>query len=337
MGEAKANNKVKSLLLKYAAFQHKHWLIYLLIVRLSAIWFSLVFTYLGEPWHLTKITDVGSKQPTILGWIATAVIFSIIIIGEIAVHIEGSVYDVKYYERGYVALGKLRSRINRICQTKKQTLLLLLKDIKSSKKTSQIGNIPQIISNPRKQLETIVVEMANCLADFLSESTGRRWQPSDLFVSIAYEFPCEGNEWHWATEEQGLSLCELLEANDPQTGLSTFSYILSVNSNSVFFNSKEEALKDKKYVKDGLDETDNEGHLCGSIACFKRALKKDDKIYIRYVLTITSYSRQFVTDNSVDAIDNTKHNMRELVLSDFFERINVELCLLYLDYLGGSS
>lgn len=105
-----------------------------------------------------------------------------------------------------------------------------------------------------------------------------------------------------------------------------------------FFNSKAKAEKDKHYIEDDLDERDGEtGELLGSIACYKDILKHEDKTYIKYILTVSTYSRRFVVDNNPNVIENVRHNIKEFVLPDFTIRIQKELCFLYLSYLNHIS
>lgn len=79
------------------------------------------------------------------------------------------------------------------------------------------------------------------------------------------------------------------------------------------------------------------GELKGSIACYRFDIKKNDKVYVRAVLSITSYQQQFTSDNSKDKVNNVRENMDDFVISDFEKRIRIELCLLYLAFLQGAQ
>lgn len=324
--------KGNRFLLFISKFQSKHWFVYLLVVRLSVVWYSLVLTYLGETLHLISVSTSGGKMLTILGWISTIIITGIIILGEASKKYSSSLQTEPFEIGGFALLNNLRSGIENVCKSKYGTLLSEIHAIK----TEHADEPPIIISNPPKQLDEIAKEMAGCLRFLLREDGGKRWQTDDLYVSVAYQFPLEGDTWHWATEEHGLCLSDLLHLSNtdeerPKT-MSTLEFILSDKRSVVFFNSKADAEKDGKYIADDFDERDSDGKLLGSIACYEGIIKKADITYIHFVLTVTTYSRPFATDPQ--SAENTKHNMKEFVVSDFFLRIQIELCLLYLEQLG---
>lgn len=318
--------KKNKFLMWCSDIQQKHWGYYLLLVRLSALWFSLFIAFLGEPMHLVTVTDSGSKILTWFGWICTIVIFSVIAVGEYAKKYAEKAYSEPFEIGGFALLNNLRSGINTICDSKYRTLLSQIHAIKET----QTFETPLIVSDPPKQLDSIAKEMANCLCQLLKDNS--RWKADDLYVSIAYQFPLEGQEWHWATEEHGMSLEELL-APATDKGISTLNHLLSSKGSSVFFNSKAEAEQRKIYLADDSDERDEQGNLMGSIACYEHHVKKHDVTYIRFVLMVTTYSKRFVPDDSPEIIDNVKYNMKSFVVSDFIVRTRIELCLLYLDQL----
>ncbi len=324
-----------------ANLQQKYWVGYIIIVRLSVVWFSLILTYLGNMCGLTGTNAAGSKYLTVGGWIATAFILVVILLGEISVvrskRKEEEIAQRKskngYFQRGYIFQNRLREKNNKLCKQRCRMLLEKIHNIKSR----GIKNSSIVVCNPKKQLETIVSELSSCLVPFLEEiSDDDEWIEDDIYISIAYQFPKESNEWAWATEEHGLSLNELLAANAQAKNQSTFSYLLDSEENSIFFNSKEKAFQENHYVPDDLDKRDRDHNLLGSIVCYKQVQKNHDNIYIRFVLTITSYSKRFVAGDSEADIDTAEHNMLDLVVSDFLKRINEELCWLYLQYLEDS-
>lgn len=322
--QSKRNNR---FLLKCAEIQRKHWFLTLVLIKLSALWFSLIVAYLGNDLGLTTVKDT-TKILTFRGWIFTILIAVIVLLGECSLKYEGTVYDDREaYKEGYKLLGNLVLKLSKACVEKRTTLMGVIHRIK----TGQESNSIRIVSDPINQIKVITNEINDCLCYFLRNSNGEKWRYQDLYVSIIYNYSSENNKWYWATEEKGLPLESLLGNSDPQ---STMKHLMSVTENCAFFNSKEDANKAGNYIPDEFDEYDEEGKLLGSIACFERHLRKSDKEYIHYILSISSYSQRFSIDNSKSAISTIKHNIKELIINDFIERIDIELCLLYLDYLA---
>lgn len=152
----------------------------------------------------------------------------------------------------------------------------------------------------------------------------------ELYVSLYYNFPLEDNEWKLAdslSPEKGLSINELMDEK------STFSMTLKSKSAFEFFNSKEQARKSERYIKDEEDRLDENNELKGSIACYKINIMETNKKLIQAVLSITTYNKKFVNSDDKKKIDNVKFNMDEYILKPFIKRIKIELCLLYLSEL----
>jgi len=320
-----------------ANLQQQYWIGYIIIVRLSVVWFSLILTYLGDILRLTGTNPSGNKRLTLGGWIATAVLLLVILLSEISTarskrkreEATAQQNSKNGYFQGYISQNRLREKNNKLCKQRCRMLLEKIHSIKSQ----GVKNVSTVICNPKKQLETIVSGLSSCLVPFLDEISGEEWNEDDIYISIAYQFPSETDEWTWATEEYGLSLNELLSANAQAEIQSTFSYLLGSEENTIFFNSKEKAYEEKHYLPDDLDKRDRNHNLLGSIVSYKQAQKIHDTIYTRFVLTITSYSKRFVAGDLETDIDTAEHNMFDLVVSDFLKRINEELCWLYLQYL----
>ncbi len=310
-----------------ANYQQKHWIVYLLLGRLSVAWYSLILTYLGTNIGLIN----GNNKLTVFGWLCTSVLAILVFLFEIANKYKQSLNKDAPEISAYALLNNLREETDNICKAKLSTLLNVIHSIK---KTNQIA-FPTIISNPLNQLDEIAKRMASSLRFLLREDGMPPWQVDDLYVSIAYQFPLESDNWFWATEEHGMSLQDLLtpKTNNPDQveTVSTFKYLLSSKGNTKFYNSKADAEKDHKYLSDDLDERDSSGKLLGSIACYEDFVKKSDKTYIHYVLTIATYSRPFT--RYMDEVDNVRHNMKMNFVSLFSIRIRIELCLLYLQQL----
>ena len=87
-----------------------------------------------------------------------------------------------------------------------------------------------------------------------------------------------------------------------------------------------------QYIPDNEDEYDEKGRLSGSIACFQCEVKKNNKTIIEFVVTVTSYSQQFIqgmTDGD-KVVKNVKHNIEKIVIPNYVVRAKIELCLLYI-------
>lgn len=326
-----------------ANLQQEYWIPYVIIVRFSAVWFSLVLTYLGPRIGLIATNKGGNKYLSVAGWITTGFILLIILLGEISETWSKKKSDKEdfedaqkneYYERGYLFQNRLLKSNNKLCKQRTRILLSKIYSLKSRKNSKNVI-ISLVACNPQKQLETIVSELTSCLLPFFEETSGGgKWTEDDIYISIAYQFPVESEDWHWATEERGLSLAELIAANSSSSCQSTFSYLLSSGLDSIFFNSKNEAYNKRHYIPDDMDKKDHNDNYLGSIIGYKQSQKIHDITYIRSILTITSYSKKFVAGDSESDIETTEHNMLELVVSDFLKRINEELCWLYLQQLS---
>lgn len=335
------NNWLEKILLKFAEWQHKHWVASLLLVRLMALWFSFIIAYGGESLRLIT-TSNNKKQLTWLGVICTVILILFVVIGDISIKFERD-RDKKKHDNGAMFILKIvRDATSRLCDSKYNTLVNIIDNINRGIRTS----VPEIISNPEKQLIELADQLSNSLCRLLQENKGEKWRQSDVFVSIAYEYPSEEQgKWHWATRERGLSLDDLFK-KDTNGRISTMQFCLEKIGNKVFFNSKQDAFQEKHYIPDNDDEYDSNGKLLGSIACFEDTIKKNDVEYIHYVLTISTYDKRFVSIEQSDyeksedadiayneAVEATSYNMRKNVVCEFQMRAKIELCLLYLLHL----
>ncbi len=98
----------------------------------------------------------------------------------------------------------------------------------------------------------------------------------------------------------------------------------------MFFNSKEDARKQESYIKDGEDVVNENNELKGSIACYKITIKELNDVLIQAILSLSTYNKKFVNTNNKKTINNVEYNIRQYIINPFINRINVELCLLYL-------
>ncbi|MDE7326048.1 MAG: hypothetical protein K2N63_07225 [Lachnospiraceae bacterium] len=340
MKKKTSKNQVKrNILSLLATFLKKHWVFTLIFVNLSAVWLPLLYTFLGVQLKLVNIVN-QSCQFTIVGFLLMIGMLAIIGVGNGAI-----IYDERTYkkdseleelktllleqtENGLV-LRDLSSSTNEICESKLSTL------------TDEVNYFiehlqeapPTIISNPRRQLDSLAKELSICLAGLLKFQERRH--VTELFTSIIYRFPQEtDNNWHWATSERGLSISALITK---ENGLvSTFQHLLDGKGHSVFKNSKQAAFDDGHYIPDNEDEYDENGKLKGSIACFQFEIRKNNKILVEFIITVTSYGQQFVqgmTDGD-EIVKNIRYNLDKVVIPNYLVRAKIELCLLYLEQLN---
>lgn len=321
-------------------FTYKHWIVTAMIFTGSSWWFSLFLGYWGVDLGLLVINNDQNNVPvtklTPLGLAITIVICLILIVLTlISRYREAHNTDKKnliYLEAGYNLFDKVLMDLNYLCRSKYSSQINEIVNIENDQLEP-----PIIYSNPCKQLEVISNEIADCISFTLSEK-GRKFNRDDLYVSIAYNFPkYDRDSWHWAdvNSERGLSIAKLCGDN------TTFSYLLKTASQkepSVFFNSKQQAYDEKHYLPDDCDKYDFSNKLKGSIACFKIVIKKGDVDYIIAVVNISSYSKKFVDESVSNAdiqqdVNSVYKNIENVIIKEFSERIKIELCNYYIQFL----
>lgn len=216
--------------------------------------------------------------------------------------------------------------INKICDNKYMTLKKRIWKIKNEK----TEEIPRIISSPSEQLKHIVEKMNNCLCKLLSQQNEYVIKQEELYISLYYNFPLEDDSWQQTdrfSPERGLGVKNLL------TKETLFARILKSRENFLFYNSKEQARIEGCYIQDEDDRISEEGKIKGSIACYRIIVKECEQILVQAVLSISTYDKQFINKDDKGTIKNSIFNIDEYILKPFIKRINIELCLLYLDKL----
>lgn len=323
-------NWFKKNLIRLHEWVQKKWLIVSIIMSTSSVWFSLILNFFGEELNLIATDTNGKRQFTVSGIILTVIVvfFSCLL-----------VMAQRYYEydklnndrdkRKLFILENVDLETNRICDNKFITLKKKIWKIKNGKDIE----FPQIVSKPCEQLKHILEKMNNCMCKLLSQNE-YAIQSNELYISLYYNFPLEDSVWRQAdslSPEKGLTINELLDEK------STFSNVLNEKGAFVFYNSKEQARKQEKYIKDGEDRVNENDELKGSIACYRLSVKEQNHELIRAVLSITTYNKKFVNSDERKIIENVKYNMDEYILKPFVKRLDIELCLLYLATLYDSE
>lgn len=333
----KKNNNIKT------NNNNKIWIFITIILSILPFIYSTLLTYFGETWHFVKVTNKeGITSRGLSGWGIFATILMIVIICTLTFlvkykefHKDEDKRQLEIKESGYELFDKLLDTVGYICNRKCSTQMKTIENIKKNGEKP-----PKIYTKPCDQLKDILSELCSCITYVLSDKS-RKFNRNDIYASVAYNFPKErDNVWKWAdvNNERGLSIEKLTNAD------TTFSYLLNntnEHSTSIFYNSKQEAYEIGRYLPDECDEYDKSGKLKGSIACFKINLKKSDETYITAVLGISSYNKQFVDvpykkkeqEEYISQIENVRKNIENLIVAELSERIKIELCNYYLQFL----
>ena len=334
--------RIKKFLDFLCRITSKHWVLVTFFITGSSWWFSLILTYFGDSLglinYVVKDNTITNKNLSVMGYIATfallSLVFTITLINKYKETHDEEKNSALTYFNWYSLLNTFLNSVNNVCAQKYNTQIKKIIDIKTNNTEP-----PIVYSEPCLQLQHTILELKNCVAYMLSEK-GRKFSPSDLYVSIAYNFPLENKDvWQWADipNEKGLSIDKLLSEN------TTFSYALNYTTEQnpiVFFNSKQEASLQQHYVPDDVDNRDSNHNLKGSIVCCRINIKKYDTTYITAILSIFSYDRQFVDVSAFQPkeeidqeISNIEGNMSRVPILEFTKRIQIELCNYYIQFL----
>ena len=337
------NMKIKkdSFLFKIGVWLSKHWIVSL-IITIAPTWYIFFLGYFGETWGLIRVVnnEEGTTQKVLsaTGLVISIVLLVIVLFISIISRYK-SLHDpiqkeLDIQRSGYALFDKMLTTTSNICLYKLSTQVKLIQSIKRDGVSP-----PQVYSKPCGQLEKITEELSDCVVFLLSER-GHQFSSQDIYVSIAYNFPLEDkNKWKWTdlSNEKGLSLDELM--NDD----TTFSFLLSQSAeqhSSVFFNSKQDAFEKNHYKPDKYDVYDKAHKLEGSIACYLITIKRSDTEYIRAVLSVSSYRKKFVDESNDDrkqedgdVVETVRQNIENVIIAELSERIKIELCNYYLQFL----
>lgn len=303
----------------------KHWIWYTFIVFSPTIWFTFIIPVFGTTLYL-KNAEGGF---TIVG----KIISFFVIAGAVLLALFNNWYASKSEidklailegENHYIR--EIMSCVDSICDEKSRQIRRTIHQVKRDEKAS-----PEIISNPANQLKKILEKINSCLVTFMKES-GEKSSYNDFFVTLAYNFPEENQEWTWldGTIERGMGLSELTNLECK----STINYLRNSKKTYYYNNRKEDARKEDRYWYDSIDETNEANNKpVGSIFCYNFKVKQSNITYVDAVLSISTQQRRFADEDDVQKIENAKDNMLLLVGDYFGRRINIELGLLYLDYI----
>lgn len=308
----------------------RHWIWYSIIISAPTLWFTFFAPVLGKTLRIKNETGDFTKGGIVISAIVVLISLALVLFNNW--YASRSEYSELEGLRGHIDfLEKITDSVDLICDEKATQIRRIIDQVKNKKRNS-----PDIISKPSNQLNKILEQISACLVTFM-ERPDEKFSFKDFFVTLAYNFPEENQEWVWldGTKERGISLKEL---TDPKNN-TAFNYIRTSHKTYYFNNKKEDAKKDCRYLYDSFDITNEEnGKPVGSIFCYNFKINQGNKTYVDAILSISTQQKRFVDEDDErktknDKIENAKDNIIILVREYFGRRISIELGLLYLDYL----
>lgn len=333
-----SKNKEKVLIKK------NYYFILNIIIAIVPVIYDTFLPIFGQAWGLQVEDETGSIIATSLG-VFVKILLNLIVIGAIlwyniaAEHrgetIKKSDLDKLIEEKeGLWGLNQLFSKLLRstfkICSSKYDTLLALIKEIQSK------GLQPiEVISNPDKQLKAIIEKMISCVANVTSIDE------SCLRTRVAYRF--QNGDWKWLTGYESNGYFNI--PNLQSAKKSTFNCVTRTDEyreNFIFFNKKSVAVKKQKYVyepfRDIEGETYNEGDAITEGSILAKSLYVGDASSTAFaemaIFIDTTDDGLLLKDDSRESLRRARRLFKNEVFSNFEERIKIELALLYLSSLS---
>lgn len=333
-----SKNKEKVLIKK------NYYFILNIIIAIVPVIYDTFLPIFGQAWGLQVEDETGSIIATSLG-VFVKILLNLIVIGAIlwyniaAEHrgetIKKSDLDKLIEEKeGLWGLNQLFSKLLRstfkICSSKYDTLLALIKEIQSK------GLQPiEVISNPDKQLKAIIEKMISCVANVTSIDE------SCLRTRVAYRF--QNGDWKWLTGYESNGYFNI--PNLQSAKKSTFNCVTRTDEyreNFIFFNKKSVAIKKQKYVyepfRDIEGETYNEGDAITEGSILAKSLYVGDASSTAFaemaIFIDTTDDGLLLKDDSRESLRRARRLLKNEVFSNFEERIKIELALLYLSSLS---
>lgn len=189
--------------------------------------------------------------------------------------------------------------------------------------------------------------MAKCISFLISEK-GHTFEKEDIQVNLLYNFPRENPDvWKMANSFSAKGLQPEKFMGEGSTG----KYLLSQKRTSLFFNSKQAALNEKHYVRNDTDDKDGKNEIKGSICCYLEDFGNVDGIYVRSILFISTTQKKIVNEKRFrdkykeieaekkikDACITLSDNIKNYILVNYNNRLGIELCNYYVQYLHQKS
>ena len=317
----------------------------IVLTLVPILWFSIFLPFFGF-----RLNFVNSDNEfTSLGKILTSAVIVIVLVSIIIYNVltnKETRIEKKDYKKILDAQDKIQEQ-NDILSGKMKILKELqntnddLCDNKLTTLTEEITNVlsnktqpSRIISNPRRQLEIILRNIKKCiyaitLLDF-----------NAIHVVGAYRI--NNRKWEWVKNFSAASFKtpDLLIHNKS----STFYQLLRQDDKRkhfIFYNKKSDAYKKECYVKNNKDIYSTDGKdefVDGSIIAYYECIEENAVPWVEFAIFLTTTNNEFIVEdgNSAD-IKNANKILEKRIFGYYQKRIQIELCLLFLDYLYKKS
>ena len=301
-GREESESKAENPILDFIVERYASWTKALIIDSiLIAIWFPVIVKYAGAYILLVNPKD---NSLTILGWIITAVIYSVYTLKVIVESVRASHSTRADELQGRIAI--LSSIIKSLFTLSKERYSKVLEAARTPCADPFMINEDQMAN-----LKSISQQIENCII----ETT--HVQHKFLIVSMAYRLP--NKEWEYI--DQSMLTCNTKLSELISNPSSTMYNVLNGDSDYLFYNDKQEAISSNKYVEDTRDCRNAKK---GSIACLCiRVPVVDDEAVL--ILSVASYGQKFST---ADNANNAKITIGDVVLEQFIPRIKYELAMM---------
>jgi len=276
----------------------KKWYLSALMFTLSSHWFILL-QFFGKKWDI--INDSGELK--IFG-IIISVVFVLLTFAFTIIKTLADVKNENGKFRGQMMLNQLLEEIN------------ASKVIKLSKYIEYIAN-----TNAGEFINSItpdqhIKDLCNNLQNTINNLFGI--DKSKIGISIVYNI---NDKWEWLHK---LNVDDDLSITQLTTNSNTSLYqIISGRAHVIFWADKKEGIAQQQFVASELDKINNSA---GSIYCADISIKKDEKIILQAVLTLTTYDQMLCLPNDNKTIDY----LSSIIMPAFQIRIKLEMCLLYV-------
>lgn len=310
-----------------------------ILIAIIPIIYELLLPLLGETLKLQYTDDNGILMDTQLGIGVKIAVNLIVIIGIVWYNIasarkgetiskselDGLIAEKEGQKAINQLLVKMRNSTNKICSSKFDTLFMIIKELEAQ----NISPV-KIISDPQKQIKSIIENMLSCVADLTGLEEG--------FLRARVAFRIKGESWNWIPGYASTGYFDI--PNLIAESNSTFNCITrkdSMRENFIFFNKKSVASQKKKYVyepvRDYEAETNAEETLTDGSILAKSLFIGDtyrDPYAEMAIFIDTTDENYLVNDEAPTNLRKIKNHFKDKIFKDFEQRLKIELALLYI-------
>lgn len=332
--------KIHNFFIKSHKILEINWFVVVFLIKLSSVWYCLIITFFGNGW-LTALDSNGDRYLTFWGWFFTVAIF----LFNLYLAIVDKYYELhneKTQEIDKISVERdllriVNESVNNICKKKLNNQLHEIYKVKYDSR-----EIPTIYTKPCSQIQSILDELSSCASFLMSDKT-HRFKEEEIHTSLIYSLPLEDPQKWYTIDEYTASDSDISHQPD-----STFKFFIESKQPYIFFNKKQEAFAEHHYFKSELDEIDGNGHLKGSIACFLLNFRNASGVYIKSVLTLSTYRKPIIDEEHLASNINKRQDPRQIIknacntladnimenlITNYKKRIGIELCNNYMQFL----